>query len=122
VVQSILGITGGEGVTGEQGGKALACYMYSVTNMAREHPFLNDPVKWLKKMIKRFDGTGGTKEWPAQASCIEWAIKFYPRLVEGMAAEQEQPPSLDFDEGTSPASMMDKPPDLSFGGLDGDEI
>lgn len=64
-------------VTGEQGGRLLSCYLYSL-EQAGMGPSAGAQA-WLEGQKPRF------MLHPAQKSCIEQALKFLPKLKEGLA-------------------------------------
>ena len=73
-------------MTGEQGGKLLACYLHSLEEddaiftpptRPQEDAILT-PQAWLEKQQPRF------LLYPAQKACIKEALKFYPELVAGL--------------------------------------
>ena len=79
-------------VTGEQGGRLLACYLYSLER-ADEGPSAG-AQGWLEGQKPRF------MLYPAQKLCIEQALKFLPKLMEGLEAaegEAEAAPEPSFD-------------------------
>jgi hypothetical protein len=81
------------GVTGEQGGKLLACFLVR-TEMADGTPsFLaNGSKAWLEKQLPK------CALFPSAKQCVEQAIKFLPKLKAGLAkAQTERGPVLDFD-------------------------
>lgn len=89
----IAGLLGSDGstppVTGEQGGKTLACFLFS--EIEEGHTFLsNGIIPWLDKQLIKFENH------PAQKLCIEEATKFASVLEEGLAKSQV-PPAPDFD-------------------------
>ena len=82
-------------VTGKQGGRLLACYLYSL-EQEDTGPSVG-PATWLEGQKQRF------MLYPAQKACIEQALKFLPKLKEGLAAhaaagaEDEGPPEPAFE-------------------------
>ena len=84
-------------VTGEQGGRLLACYLYSL-ELAGEGPSAGAHT-WLEAQQPHF------ALYPAQKLCLEKALKFLPKLKECLAArssagEDTLPePVFDSDDG-----------------------
>lgn len=77
-------------VTGEQGGRLLACYLYSLER-ANEGPSAG-AQGWLEGQKPRF------MLYPAQKLCIEQALKFLSKLTKGLeTAEAEAAPQPLFD-------------------------
>ena len=83
-------------VTGEQGGKMLACFLVHTETADGVPSFLNDGSKaWLEKQLPK------CALFPAAKICVEKAIKFLPTLKAGLAkAQTSRGPMLDFgDDG-----------------------
>ena len=82
-------------VTGEQGGRILACYLYSLEQSDDGDDFFTldyiDTKAWLKAQQPRF------LLYPAQKVCIEQALKFLPKLKAGLAAAADAA-NMDEDE------------------------
>jgi hypothetical protein len=79
-------------VTGEQGGKMLACYLYSLEKEGTG-PSAGASA-WLEAQKPRFMLN------PPQKLCIEQALKFLPKVQRAIAAHEEAadvPPEPHFD-------------------------
>ena len=69
------------GVTGKQGGRLLACYLFSVKDDAAL-TFLAQGIKaWLEAQLPKY-----AVVHPVQTSCLKNAVKFLPELERGLAA------------------------------------
>ena len=69
------------GVTGKQGGRLLACYLFSVKDDAAL-TFLAQGIKaWLEAQLPKY-----AVVHPVQTSCLKNAVKFSPELERGLAA------------------------------------
>ena len=79
-------------VTGEQGGKMLACFLVQKETADNVPSFLNNGSKvWLEKQLL------ACALFPAAKICVEQAIKFLPKLKAGLAeAQTSRGPTLDF--------------------------
>jgi hypothetical protein len=109
-------------LTGEQGGKLLACYLYSLDDRSSgsswgavlRPSFLSiGVVPFLQKQLAKLS------LFPTCKSLLEEAVKFYPQLVQGLEtarAAQAASVELDFsDDGNDDGAVE--------GGLDfGDEV
>ena len=81
------------GVTGEPGGKLLACFLFSVKNDATLTFLSNGIKRWLEAQLPKY-----ATLFPAQEACIEHAIKFLPTLERGLAAAAAaRAPAPDFE-------------------------
>ena len=68
------------GVTGKQGGRLLACYLFSVKDDAAL-TFLSQGIKaWLEAQLPKY-----AVVHPVQTSCLKNAVKFLPELERGLA-------------------------------------
>ena len=68
------------GVTGKQGGRLLACYLFSVKDDAAL-TFLAQGIKaWLEAQLPKY-----AVIHPVQTSCLKNAVKFLPELERGLA-------------------------------------
>ena len=86
-------------VTGEQGGKLLACYLYSLTDGPTWGTMLGPAflergaIPFLEKQLVKL------QLFPSAKSLIEHSISFYPKLVQGLVlarAARETAAELDF--------------------------
>ena len=94
-------------MTGEVGGKLLACYLHSVQEK-ESAAFISKAggIKaWLEKQLPKYNGP---IQFPAQKLCIEHAIKYVPKLVAGLAEASQTVPEPDF------SSDDDTPPSPTF--------
>ena len=104
-------------VTGEQGGKMLVCYLHHLyEDKPDEAPFLEDGIKeWLEEQLKKYPIC-----FPVQKSCIEQAIKFYPKLIRGLdeysrnGPRPAPAPAPDPDFGGPYHSRNHNPPPVNF--------
>ena len=105
-------------MTGEQGGKLLACYLYSLTDGPTWGTMLGPAflergaIPFLEKQLVKL------QLFPSAKSLIEHSISFYPKLVQGLVlarAARETAAELDFGDddddsagaGTAGAASMD---------------
>ena len=101
-------------VTGEAGGKLLACYLFSIKD--KEAWLTAAGVKaWLEAQLPKY-----STMWPAQKAAMEQAIAFLPKLERGLtAAAAARAPAPSFDTpDTAPrpsrAAPAAVPPPISF--------
>jgi hypothetical protein len=88
------------GVTGEQGGRLLVCFLVRAAEQEDPPSFLDDGVlAWLNKQLPK------VQMYPASKLCIEKAIKFLPKLERCLALQAK---------ARMPASSS-AGPDLDFG-------
>jgi len=114
-------------VTGEQGGKLLACYLYSLVSPDErlwgegiDATFLSiGVIEFLEKqraMLRLF---------PSAKSLIEETISFYPKLVQGLdtaRTAQANAAQLDFGDGDGDGNGEDNGEDEHMeGGGDGED-
>ena len=85
-------------VTGEQGGRLLACHLYSL-EQAGEGPSAGAHA-WLEAQQPRF------ALYPAKKLCLQKALQFLPKLKECLAARASAE-----DEDTPPEPLFDSDDD-----------
>jgi hypothetical protein len=84
------------GVTGEQGGRLLTCFLVRAAELDEPPSFLSDGVMaWLEKQVPK------VQMYPAAKLCVAKAIKFLPKLQKCLAlraaeARAAGEPDLDF--------------------------
>ena len=86
--------TSSVGVTGEQGGKLLACYLHELEQTGEGQDIFSEggAGQWLEKVKPK------VLLRPAAKLCIEQALKFLPKLKAGLDAHKGDPPDGDDDE------------------------
>jgi hypothetical protein len=83
------------GVTGEQGGRLLACYLYHL-EMETDSDILGDDGSaqaWLEKAKPKV-----LLGRPEAKICVEKALKFLPKLKEAIAAREAEAVGADDDD------------------------
>ena len=84
------------GVTTEQGGRLLTCFLVRAAKLDEPPSFLSDGVMaWLEKQVPK------VQMYPAAKLCIAKAIKFLPKLQKCLALQAAEAraagePGLDF--------------------------
>ena len=84
------------GVTGEQGGRLLTCFLVRAAELDEPPLFLSDGVMaWLEKQVPK------VQMYPAAKLCVAKAIKFLPKLQKCLALQAAEAraagePDLDF--------------------------
>ena len=98
---------GGLAVTGEQGGRMLACYIFSKKDHSDCNFLQAKSDESLDHFLKKQQNVYIAALYPAQARCLEKAISFLPNLLRGLAtAQQAHMPRPDFDATPVPAAGM----------------
>jgi hypothetical protein len=92
VPEGRAGSSSGVGVTGEQGGRLLACYLYHL-QMENDEDILGvdgGAQEWLEKAKPK------VLLRPAAKICVDKALKFLPKLKAAIEAEAEAEAGEDY--------------------------
>ena len=95
-------------VTGEQGGRILSCFLLSVRDSgSADVAFIANAggvVPWLQAQLPKYANL-----YPVQKSCIEHAIKFFPKLESELNKAQRAAPPPDFGSDDDDAAAPPEP-------------